>query len=515
MTMQKTKLEYTVNNLIWRAIYGIETIVLPFVIRTLIIYRWGMEYIGINGLFTALLQVLNIAELGFGSAILFSMYKPMAEHDVGKVNALLMMYKKIYRFIGSGILFVGLALLPFVRHFIHGTPPDDVNIYIIYLIQLFNTVMGYLFLSYWNVILQAQQRIDIDFIINSVFVGIMYILQITVICVSKNYYLYFGLLPATNIVISYIRARYINKAYPEYYCAGSLDKAFRVDMIKRVSAMALSKIRTAIRMSIDSIVISMNLGLVVLTQYQNYFQIILVPLTIISIIRGSVLPSMGVDVATESEENTYNVFVVYSFISNWITTWCTIVYVLGVQTFMEIWVGKENVLSIYMAYLFGLYFYLFGLSENALLIRETAGIWWKGKMGAVVETGLNILLNIVLVKIMGVEGIILATVLSMLLINIPVEFWSIFQGYFQRSPREYIFKQIRYFINLVIIIWISGKVVVYIPEAGMFGWFLKLSALIIIPNIAYMVLNLRCKEFMKTKELCKDIIEKYYKRMKQ
>lgn len=269
---------------------------------------------------------------------------------------------------------------------------------------------------------------------------IMYILQIIVICVSKNYYLYFELLPITNIVISYIRARYINKA-------------FRVDMIKRVSAMALSKIRTAIRTSIDSIVISMSLGLVVLTQYQNYIQIILVPLTIISIIRDSVLPSMGVDVATESEENTYNVFVVYSFISNWITTWCTIVY------------------------LFGLYFYLCSLSENALLIREIAGIWWKGKMGAVV--------------------------------------CSIFQGYFHRSPREYLFKQIRYFMNLVIIIWISGKVVALIPEAGMFGWFLKLSALIIIPNIAYIVLNLRCKEFMKTKELCKDIIEKYYRRMKQ
>ncbi len=506
--MQKTKLEYTIQNLIWRVVHGVETMIFPFVIRTLMIHKWGIEYLGLNGLFASVLQVLNIAELGFGSAILFSMYKPMAEHDVRQVNALLLLYRKIYRFIGIGILVTGLVLLPFIKHFIHGTYPADINIYLVYLIQLFNTVISYVFLSYWNVILQAQQRVDVDYVINSLFVGIMYVLQIIVICTIRNYYIYIGLLPITMVIIAYLRRKYIRKNYPEYCCEGSLDKTFKMDLLKRVSAMALSKIRNAIRDSIDSLAISMHLGLVTLAQYQNYYQVLLVPLTIIIMIKGAVRPSMGVDVATESKEENYNVFVIYSFINNWITMWCTIVYVLGIQTFMEIWVGTDNMLSAYVVYMFGLYFYLRCLSDNAMLIRETTGVWWKGKLGAVAETCLNIVLNVVLVRFLGVEGVVLATVISMLVINIPVEFWSIFSGYFGCSIKEYMFKQFRYFINLIIIFYVTSFAVNKISGQEMDALFLKLLCLLIVPNVSYIVLNLYSKEFKGTIELCRRIIKK-------
>ena len=161
MSLKSDRIKNTRRNAIWGIVNKFITILLPFITRTVLIYVLGVEYVGINGLFSSILQVLSLAELGFSSAIVYSMYKPLAENDNDVVCALLQFYKKIYRCIGSIVLIIGVALIPFLKYLISGSCPSDVNIYVVYIIYLLNTSCSYFLFAYKKSLLSAVQRQDI------------------------------------------------------------------------------------------------------------------------------------------------------------------------------------------------------------------------------------------------------------------------------------------------------------------------------------------------------------------
>ena len=157
--MERTK--RTVWNTMWGFVQKLVMIFSPFIIRTIIIKILGAEYLGLNSLLTSVLQILNMAELGFSSAIVFSLYEPLAQKKTSKVCALMALYRKIYRYIGCGILVVGICLTPFLHVFIKNGVPADINLYAIYLMYLANTVLSYLLFAYKSALLDASQHYDI------------------------------------------------------------------------------------------------------------------------------------------------------------------------------------------------------------------------------------------------------------------------------------------------------------------------------------------------------------------
>ena len=159
--MRLAKTKNAVRNIFFGAVFKIITLLGPFIIRTMILWIMGSEYIGLNSLFTSILSFLSLAELGVGSALVYSMYKPIAEDDQDMICALLNLYRKMYRIIGMIILGVGLLLLPFLNKLVKGEAPADVNLYILYLIYLFNTVISYVMFAYKQSLLTAFQRSDI------------------------------------------------------------------------------------------------------------------------------------------------------------------------------------------------------------------------------------------------------------------------------------------------------------------------------------------------------------------
>ena len=128
--MAESRILNTNRNLMSNMLNRIVMLLLPFLVRTSVIYVFGAEYLGLNSLFAAILNMLALAELGVGSAMVFSMYKPIAENNVAEVSALLNLYRKTYRIIGTVILTLGLSLLPFLDRLIKGTPPEGINIHI-------------------------------------------------------------------------------------------------------------------------------------------------------------------------------------------------------------------------------------------------------------------------------------------------------------------------------------------------------------------------------------------------
>ena len=172
------KLKNTKRNIIYGSINKIIMLLCPFIIRSIIIKNLGMDYVGLGSLFTSILQVLSLAELGFGSAIVYSMYKPIAEDDADRICALMRLYRTYYRLIGLFIGTVGLCLTPFIPKLIKGSIPTGLNIYVLYLMNLGVTVLSYWLFAYRNCLFSAHQRIDVTSKIAIITDTIKYVCQL-------------------------------------------------------------------------------------------------------------------------------------------------------------------------------------------------------------------------------------------------------------------------------------------------------------------------------------------------
>ena len=122
----------------------ILAIIVSFFSRIVFIKILGNEYLGVSGLFTSIMSVLSLVELGVGPAIIFTLYEPLANKDENRLKSIMALYKKLYIIIGIIILVIGLIISPFLSIFIKDTLDID-NLKLIYLLFLLNTSITYFF----------------------------------------------------------------------------------------------------------------------------------------------------------------------------------------------------------------------------------------------------------------------------------------------------------------------------------------------------------------------------------
>ena len=245
----------------------------PFVIRTMMIQKLGTEYLGLNSLFTSIIQVLNLTELGVGSALVFNMYKPVAEDDHAALSGLLGLYRTVYRWIGLIILAVGLGLMPLLPRLVDTTQLEGtgINLYGLFLIYLINTVISYCFFAYRKSLLMAHQRQDQISNIDSMVRLCMYVLQILVLVLWPNYYLYILLMPLFTVVDNVWVAVTTSRQYGRILKTPGQSPVAVGSLFSQVKYIVGHKIGAVIIQSADSIVISAFLNLAILTTYSNYF----------------------------------------------------------------------------------------------------------------------------------------------------------------------------------------------------------------------------------------------------
>ena len=261
------------RNIVSGLINKIVNLIFPFIIRSVTIQVLGVEYLGLGSLFASILQVLNLAELGFSSAIVYSMYKPIAENDKPSICALLNLYKRIYRIIGVVVLLFGLAFLPFLGNFIDGSIPDGANIYLLYCLYLLNTVSTYFLFAYKGALLDAHQRNDVISNVHTAISVVQFLAQILVLIATGNYYLFVIVQCATSILNNLFVAYIARLKYPQYVCKCEVSKAQKKDIRKRVTGLMVYKICSTTRNSLDSVFISSMVGLVAVAIYSNYYTI--------------------------------------------------------------------------------------------------------------------------------------------------------------------------------------------------------------------------------------------------
>lgn len=504
MRINRTK--NTVRNIIFGSGYRILNMILPFFSRTVILYVLGEKYLGLNSLFTSILSFLSLTELGVGGAMIYSMYKPIAENDYDTICALINLYRKFYRVIGAVILGLGLCLMPFLKVLINDEVPGDVNLYLLYLLYLLNAVLSYWLFAYKNALLQAHQRNDVDSKIAMVITPLSYIVMLGCLFVTKNYYAYVIWLPFFTIVTNIWRSHYVDKNFPKLKPRGEISKELKASITKKVKALIGTKLNTVVLNAADNIVMSAFLGLTVIAMYGNYYYVMSSIIGFLGICYSSMTAGLGNSLELETKEKNYADFQKLSFINAWLVGWCTVCLICLYQPFMKLWVGEKLMFPIGIVIQFGLYFYIYQIRKIPVTYKDAAGIWWEDRFRPYVCMVVNLVLNIVLVQVIGISGIILSTVFS-LVISIPWENYTIFKYVFNRSSKEYYMKMFSYALTMLIAggvtYWICG----FLGE-GFTGLFLKAGICVLIPNLFFAVVNFRRKEFKETLELALCVVKR-------
>lgn len=406
------------------------TLCLPFLVQTILIQKIGIEYAGLNGLFASILHILNLTELGFSEAVVHSMYKPIAEDDKESICALLCFYRKVYFVIGLVILGTGMLLLPFLPKLIKGNCPEDVNLYCLYLIYLMNTSIGYLLFGYKTSIMNAFQRVDIINNISTLTSTLLNVTQIVLLITAKSYFLYTVVMPFFTILNNLFISVEVKKRFPQYICRGEISTEMKGDMRKKVSGLMLQRVCAATRNTMDNIFISAFLGLSITAMYSNYYYIKHAVTILMGIIITSMLGGIGNSVQMESREANFTNMCRFDFMYMWLSSWFTTVLLCLYQPFMKLWMGTEYMFGFPVVILLCIYFYALKMGDVRSLYYQSAGLWWEGKWRALVELVMNVSLNFLLVQVMGICGIILATLIALISVNFFYGSRFVFKYYF-------------------------------------------------------------------------------------
>lgn len=491
MKIDRTK--NTVRNIGSGAINNIINIVLPFFSRTALLYILDAKYLGLSSLFTSILSFLSLTELGVGGAMIYSMYKPIAQNDNDTICALLNLYRRLYRIIGTVILFLGLAIMPFLDNLIKDEIPQDINLYLLYVIYLINAVLSYWLYAYKNALLQAFQRNDVSSNIASVLVPASYVVMLGCLFVTKNYYAYVIWLPIFTIITNLIRSAYVDRHYPQFQPRGEISSELRHSITKKIAALIGTKLNTVVLHASDNLVMSSFLGLTVIAVYGNYNYIQTSVSGFVGIIYSAMTAGLGNSLQTETLEKNYKDFIKLSFMNSWIVGWCTVCLACLYQPFMRIWMGKDLMFPYYVVLELCLYFYVYMIRKIPVVYKDAAGIWWEDRFRPYVCMVTNVVLNIILVQIIGISGIVLSTVFS-LFISIPWENRTIFKNVFHCGSSAYYKKMFSYAGSMLLGGLMTGWICSFFGE-GIPAFLLRCVMCVIVPNAIFLCLNCRRQEF--------------------
>lgn len=419
--------------------------------RTLMIYFMGVQYLGLNSLFTSILQVLNLAELGVGSAMVFSMYKPIAEDDSVTICALMKMYKTYYRVIGLVIAVVGAVCTPFVPKLIKSDLPPDLNVYVLYLLNLAVTVLSYWLFAYKNSLLQAHQRNDVSSKVSLITNTVQYALQILVLVTIKDYYVYTIVALLTQAITNIATAMVANKMYSNYKPKGKLPKEMVNQINQRIKDLFTSKIGAIVVNSADTIVISAFLGLNMLAIYQNYFYILSSIIGFVAILFGACTAGIGNSIIVETPEKNFKDLKKFTFIIAWIGGFCAASLLCLYQPFMDIWVGKDLELNFSAVICFCIYYFVYEINQLLNTYKDASGMWHEDKWRPLVTAMANLLMNLIMVQFWGIYGIILSTVLSMLFVGMPWLLHNLFTVLFSKKHLMPYLKQLLFYVAIVFV----------------------------------------------------------------
>ena len=507
------------KNTIFGVVGLLASQIVSFIARTIFIRILGVEYNGVNGLFSNILQVLNLAELGFATSIAYALYKPLKEHDE-KTTAMLMHYfAKIYRIIAVVVAVAGACCIPFLQYLISEDISDlsfslgQLRIY--FSMYLINTVCSYL-LAYKRTIITADQNAYLVSNVDNICNIALNILQIGLLYLTRNFYAYLGIMIAKTVVNNLILHIIAGKRYP--YLSGykkeKLPKEEKSQLFKNVQAMFRHRIGGTVINSTSSIIISAFVSLIDAGKYSNYLMVITFVNSVVNIIFNSVTASIGDLCLGDDKEHQYTVFKRLSYFSNFLAIFVFVCYVCLFNDFIAIWVGPDMQFDILTVIAISLSGMITCLRKTVNAFRDATGIFRQDWYKPLIETAVAIVLAIGLSYVWGTFGVAIGYIVASIFVAIPIENIVLFRhGLKQKVTPQFLN------LGLTVVVAVGLTALTYyictfIPDG--LGWFVVEAIFcILFSAIVYFVLTCRTKEFRYYLDLAKSIGKKLFGRKKE
>lgn len=448
----------SIKNIIVALILNLMSIIIGLISQKVFISSLGTEYLGINGLFTNIISMLGIVELGLGSAIIYNLYKPVADNNKEQIKSLMHFYKISYRIIAIIVMFIGLLIIPFLELIVKDANISE-NLIIIYLLFLTDIVCSYL-LTYKRSILYAYQK---NYIINIVHIGYllcMNFFQILILIYTKNYYLFLIIKIAARIVENVILTKIANKLYPILLekDVTLLDAKTKDDIFTKIKALLLHKIGGFVVLGSDNIIISAFLGIKTVGLYSNYSMIINVLVNLSNQVFSAITASVGNLLVTSNHRKSLNVYKNISFANVWLAGFISISLLVCMDSFVGIWLGKKYVLpfGVLLVLCINLYLQITRYTNNSF--KEAAGIYYEDRFVPTIESIVNIIMSIILLHYFGLAGVFMGTICSNLVLHLYSYPKFVYTNLFKKHYSEYYYNFIKNFVIIVVIGWITFSV---------------------------------------------------------
>ncbi len=474
------RIQQAKKNIAFGFVSNFVILFMNFLQRTIFILILGRTLTGVNSLFSGILSMLSMAELGIGSALNYSLYKPVANKDYEKIKSYMLFYKKAYRVIAAVITVIGLALTPFLKYLVKNPGDNTIQeLTVYYLIFLFNTVSTY-FVAYKYSLVNAEQRNYIQTNITTITKIVTVVVQIVVLLVTRNFLIYLLAQAAVELLQKIFVSRYLNRLYP-YLCEKKVQKLEKEEtavIITKTKALMCHKIGDVARLQTDSIIISSFIDVGVNGIVDNYNYVITYVANFVNIIFNSVLSGFGNLVATESKEKQYEVFKVYRFFACWLYGFATVgFWYLLTPLIGNLWLNDEWVIGQGIVTLILIDFYFKGGRVVLANFKIAAGVFEKDRYLALIQGGVNLVLSIGLVQVIGLSGIYVGTVVSGLMANV-IQPLIVYHDCFERKAISYFTDSLKYLCIIVGITLLLLPVKAAILQEVTFPRFLGMAVVI-------------------------------------
>lgn len=484
----------SIMNAMVAVLSNIIALLLGFIAQRYFISILGIEYTGLNGVLNNLISMLSIVELGLGTSIIYHLYKPIYENDIDSIKSLLKFYKKSYMLIAGIITLIGLLIIPFLKIIID-TKAIKESIYIIYILFLSDTVFSY-FIAYKRSIIYANQKNRIVDFVHLLYTLFLNIFQIVLLIRTQNYILYLVIKIIFRLLENYIISIIADRMYPyiKEKNVKPVSKSITDEIKKMVYGQLYHQVGGNIVMGTDNIILSTFLGLSMSGIYANYTLLSNAANTILSQLFNALTGSIGNLLVEDNKNKTYSVYSKINFVNFVLFSFAATGLFFCVNPFIKLWLGNSNlVFHESWVLIFSINFFLQGMRRTLQVFASAGGICYENRFVPIMEATVNLIASLILVKLCGIYGIILGTILSKSVLYFYGFPKYIYQPLLGKKYKEYIieiFKEfmivfIMFILNFFVIKLINKFLIINLLSSLLINGFIVIIVNTIVLLVVY------------------------------
>lgn len=509
-----SRVQASIKNSVVSIAIQMITILVNFVSRTVLIKTMGEQYLGINGLFGNILNMLSLAELGIGSTITYWLYKPMAENDEARLGTLMSVYAKIYNAIGMIVLVIGVSLTPFLGFLMKETP-DIPHLTFIYVLYVLNMASSYFF-AYKSTLINVAQKNYIVNIVKFCFYMVCSALQILILIFTRNYILYFTTAIISSIAGNMVVSAIAEKRFPflKNPVKGKLTTEEKTEIKKDVSAIFFHNIGSFVLTSTDNMIISKFIGVIEVGLYSNYTMVTHALQSMLNLIFNSLTSSIGNLMNAVGKEKSYGTFKNIFFATSWLVGFCCVCLYVLFNPFITLWLGEKYVFDDYVVFFIVLNFYLMFIRRPANTFKHCAGLFRNDKYKPFIESAINLVTSVLLVKVCGIGGVFMGTAISTVTACLFVEPYILYKHFYKRNVMEYVLLLFKYVSVTVLSVLVIKLLAMPVHKITYLSFLYQIILCAVIPNALFYLFFRKTAEMDYFKGLVMGVWNKLMKRKK-